>query len=441
MATKKKTPRPKSGGAGNMPPNQVAGPMFGQPTMSPDPVKFTVKHGSDAAAYKILDAEPHRPPVAFPAVEGVDEPVLALADALGSQGGKIVSEIGKAGQIVFHALGDSGNTRGPKDEGMVADKMVSDYQDSDPTNVPSFFYHLGDIIYSFGEAEYYYDQFYDPWRDYPAPIFAIPGNHDGMVAPGAATPSLQAFLDNFCAAGKPIHQTSQAGGLVRTAQIQPGVYFTLEAPFLRILGLYSNCLEDPGVISTQGGTYPSLTDVQLTFLKTALKRVKSDNFKGALLIAVHHPPYVAIVPTTKTSGKHGNNPAMLKDIDAACSAAGVWPHAVLSGHAHNYQRFTRKLQGRETPFMVAGNGGHGMTPLTRKGTPSMRVPLDQPSLSNGKDSVTFESYDDQDFGYLRIVVSAQQLRIEYHPATDGAAAKTPDDVVTVDLASYKLVAS
>jgi hypothetical protein len=32
---------------------------------------------------------------------------------------------------------------------------------------------------------------------------------------------------------------------------------------------------------------------------------------------------------------------MLKQIDAACKKAGIWPHAVLSGHAHNYQRFTR----------------------------------------------------------------------------------------------------
>ena len=33
----------------------------------------------------------------------------------------------------------------------------------------------------------------------------------------------------------------------------------------------------------------------------------------------------------------------------------------------------------------------------------------------------------QDYGYLRLVVSATQLRIEYHPASDGTAAKTPDD--------------
>jgi len=39
---------------------------------------------------------------------------------------------------------------------------------------------------------------------------------------------------------------------------------------------------------------------------------------------------------------------------------------------------------------------------------------------------------------LRLLVNEQQLRIEYHPASDGAAAKTPDDSVTVDLATRKL---
>jgi hypothetical protein len=32
-----------------------------------------------------------------------------------------------------------------------------------------------------------------------------------------------------------------------------------------------------------------------------------------------------------------------------------------------------------------------------------------------------------------------QLRIEYHPASDGPATKTPEDFVTVDLKSRKLV--
>jgi hypothetical protein len=109
---------------------------------------------------------------------------------------------------------------------------------------------------------------------------------------------LSAFVENFCASGQPPHKTPESGQLVRTAQIQPGVYFTLEAPFVRILGLYSNCLEDPGVISDQSGVYPSLKevgDVQLKFLEAALQRIKKEKFNGAVLIAVHHPPYVAVI--------------------------------------------------------------------------------------------------------------------------------------------------
>jgi hypothetical protein len=36
-------------------------------------------------------------------------------------------------------------------------------------------------------------------------------------------------------------------------------------------------------------------------------------------------------------------------------------------------------------------------------------------------------------------VTAAQLRIEYHPASDGPAAATPDDFVTVDLKTRTLV--
>jgi hypothetical protein len=424
----------------NSGPTPTGGAQFAEPAPTQDPAKFVVKHGSDAAAYKILDSEKGTlKPRPFPVVTAT-EPTLSLADAIGQRGPDVLSAIQRAGQIVFHAVGDTGNTTGPKDEELVADKMVSDFTETDPTAVPSFCLHLGDVIYSFGEAQYYYDQFYDPYRNYPAPIFAVPGNHDGMVAPNTSTPTLAAFLENFCTAGQPFHKTPESGGLSRTAGIQPGVYFTLEAPFVRILGLYSNCLEDPGVISTQGGTYPYLTDAQLTFLQAALKRVKAEQFVGAVVIAVHHPPYVAQTQTgAGSAGKHGGSPLMLKDIDAACAATGVWPHAVLSGHAHNYQRFTRIQDSRQTPFLVTGNGGHGLSQLTHKGSLAIRVPVDQPGLSQGQDKVTFENYDDQDFGYLRVLADSKQLRIEYHPQSDGEAAKTPDDSVTVDLATHQLI--
>jgi hypothetical protein len=434
-----KTPPPEE----NVDSVATGGPQFGEATATPDPTQFRVQHGSDKKAYSILDSQRGQlEPRPFPVVEDVPEPVLTLEKVLGTQGNAIVKAIEKAEQLVFQAVGDTGNTRGPRDQSRVADKMVADYADPDPRSVPSFLYHLGDVVYSFGEAQYYYDQFYDPYRDYAAPIFAIPGNHDGMVSPLTSLQSLEAFRANFCTAGEPSHRTPEAGGLVRTAQIQPGIYFTLEAPFVRILGLYSNCLEDPGVISAQGNDYPYLGNAQLDFLKAALKRVKTDNFRGAIIVAAHHPPYVAQIGTNGDKelsvARHGGSPRMLADIDSACEEAGVWPHAMLSGHAHNYQRFTRRVDGRETPFIISGNGGHAVARLTHKGTPTIRVPIVQPTLSNGSDTVTFDSYDDQDFGYLRILVNSEQLRIEYHPASDGGDQKTPDDFVTVDLAKRTL---
>ena len=133
----------------------------------------------------------------FPAPRGLPEPQLSLADILGASADSVNHLVKQKGQLVFHATGDTGNTRGPGDQNLVADKMISDFSE-DEVHKPLFFFHLGDVIYSFGEGQYYYDQFYEPYRNYPAPIVALAGNHDGMVAPGTNASTLTAFLENFC---------------------------------------------------------------------------------------------------------------------------------------------------------------------------------------------------------------------------------------------------
>jgi hypothetical protein len=404
-------------------------PVFGQPEATEDPTTFRVKHASDAAAYKAIDQlnrEHKVAPLPFPAPRGGVEPRLTFEEVLGGNAA-VLRRITNGGQLVFHATGDCGSTRGPKTQSEVVDKMVSDFHEADIREVPQFNVLLGDIVYSFGEAQYYYDQFYDPYRDYPAPILAVAGNHDGMVSPEAHAISLSAFLRNFCAESFLV--TPEAGGLSRTAQIQPGVFFTFEAPFVRILVLYSNTLEDPGVISD--GT---IGRSQLDFLHAALTRVKSEKYGGALVIADHHPPYTA-------GSHHGWSADLSAQIDAICNDVGVWPHAFLSGHAHNYQRFTRTRthDGSQIPYVICGNGGHNVVPLAKKGAPALRTPQVIQAAKGQADQIMLENYDDQDYGYLRIVATAEQLRIEYHPASDGGAAKTPDDSVTVDLASRQLV--
>jgi hypothetical protein len=138
------------------------GPQFGAPEATPDPTKFLVKHASDAASYKILDREPHLPPLPFdkPVTKG-PEPILALSDAFGSGGPALMQRLALNKQIVFHAVGDTGNTRSTHPQSLGADKMVSDFDDQHSNGIPAFCYHLGDVVYSFGEAEYYYDQFYE----------------------------------------------------------------------------------------------------------------------------------------------------------------------------------------------------------------------------------------------------------------------------------------
>jgi hypothetical protein len=56
----------------------------------------------------------------------------------------------------------------------------------------------------------------------------------------------------------------------------------------------------------------------------------------------------------------------LAQIDEICTKTGVWPHAFLSGHAHNYQRFTRtRKDGTQIPYVICGNGGHAIARLDK----------------------------------------------------------------------------
>jgi hypothetical protein len=411
---------PKKRGHGSGPPGApVSGstsgePVFAQPRPSPDPTTFrSPVTDQKLAGIKSLEKVPEPR-------GGAVEPILMLEQVYGSAGAAKVQALRQAGQIVFHSVGDTGSVKGPTTQSLIADKMVSDFQEANPADVPSFLFHLGDVVYYFGEATYYYDQFYESYRQYPAPILAIPGNHDGVVYAKDPEPTLDAFLRNFCAAG-PVHSTD-SGGLLRTAMIQPAVYFTLDAPFVRILGLYSNVLEDPGVISGENGHNTVLDSRQVAFLQTALARVKSENFTGAVIIAVHHPPFTG-------GSAHGASPRMLEDMDHACRSAGVWPHAVFSGHAHNYQRYTRTVNGLQIPYLVAGCGGHSpLSPM--RGTHRTPYKID--------DTLTLESYDDKEIGYLRVTVNAKTMRVEFHPQSDGATAKTPDDAVTIRLATHQL---
>src|SRR5262245_45325270 len=106
--------------------------------------------------------------------------------------------IGEAGELVFHAAGDTGGVKSPESQQIVAMYMEQDVSALEPA--PSFFYHLGDVVYYNGQRVDYYSQFYEPYAEYPLPILGIPGNHDGDPLDPESEPSLTAFVETFCSA-------------------------------------------------------------------------------------------------------------------------------------------------------------------------------------------------------------------------------------------------
>ncbi len=151
--SRKPKPAPQTETIDNTSATVVDGPAFAQPQPTPDPKKFEITHPSDGAAYKQIDElnrEHKLAPLPFPAPRGLPEPTLSLAAVLDVSEAALEKQIAKSGQIVFHATGDTGSTRGPESQNLVADKMVADFTDDDADR-PLFFFHLGDVIYSFGE--------------------------------------------------------------------------------------------------------------------------------------------------------------------------------------------------------------------------------------------------------------------------------------------------
>jgi len=327
--------------------------------------------------------QPFRP---LPAPTGMPPYHLPLADVLPAQA---MTSITTSGRMVFHMVGDTGGIKSPFPEQNVARAMEIDFQAGDIAARPSFFYHLGDVVYFFGETVEYYPQFYEPYAGYPTAIFAIPGNHDGDLSPQMqtqGTPSLLAFVNNFCQ--RIAHHTPEAQDAPRQAMTQPNVYWTLDTPIATFIGLYTN-VPDGGLMDSS----------QIAWLHSELSNAPANKL---LIVSMHHPIYSA-------ETFHSGSVYLHNVLDDAVSQSGRWPDAVFTAHVHNYQRFTRSWNGRSVPFIVAGAGGyhnlHTMDPSVRSQTPPIPMP--------GPDTVTLDKFCDDQWGYLRMEASAGTLKGDY----------------------------
>src|SRR5437870_578238 len=135
----------------------------------------------------------------------------------------------------------------------------------------------------------------------------------------------------------------------------------------------------------------------------------------ALIMSTHHPPY--------SSGGHSGSDEMLADIDDACNKAGIMPDLFLSGHAHSYQRYTRRLsfngKNLSIPYIVCGIGG-----------------FNAQAIAPATGQVTGDhSYDQlhHGYGYLLVEVSKTHVSVKGIGVTPTTQARQEFDAVTVNL--------
>jgi hypothetical protein len=356
-------------------------------------------------------------PVAYlksnPKFEGVpfSAPAGNLLLSLDTVAPGVSAAIKKANKLVFHAVGDTGGINGTTAQEAVAKEMEQQIQNPGVDGNPAFFYHLGDVVYYNGISTDYPAQFFEPYQYYPANIFAIPGNHDGDTHvrandPTDPEPSLTGFQRNFC------DSTPHHVSPYRDSMTQPYVYWTLDTPLATFVGLYSNI---DGMLDAQD------KGPQEAWLTAQLKSAAGK----CLIVSVHHSPYSLDVT-------HGGYPKILQSLDNAIAASKRIPDLVLSGHVHNYQRFSRQIGNREIPYIVAGAGGYAnaaaaMHRMQTNGGSQIQVPF-QTTHSDLK----LIKYNQTDSGFLKVTVTAKQLVAEYTAVPfNGPADSNPFDSVTV----------
>ena len=296
--------------------------------------------------------------------------------------------------ISFFVIGDHGGVKAAGPQNAVSYAMQNAMGAG-----AAFVYSVGDVVYFYGERWEYPHQFYEAYAHVPAPIVGIPGNHDGDVK-GEHTERkpLDGFMENFCDRTPSIPPGDPELEFGRHTQTQPYCDWTLELKAVTIVGIYSNVV--PG-----GHFEPRQTD----WLAGELSAASADK---PLIVALHHPPY-------SVDAMHGGSAHMGEVLDQAFEASKRTPDLVLSGHVHDYQRFTRRHGEEKIPYIVVGNSGYHNLHAFAKGT--------EPGEEVGE-GVTLEYGDAEEYGFLRLTVSKGKISGEYtgvRPGTmpDGSDAK------------------
>lgn len=250
---------------------------------------------------------------------------------------RITPEVGEA--FDFLLLGDPGE--GDASQYAVVPGMLRLGQDT------SFAVIASDVIYPTGSGNEYGPKFFRPYKDYPAPIYAIPGNHDWYDGLGG-------FMRVFCDA-PPLRPRPDRGlrGLLWRKPERIDEDKLLEARKQR---------SGPGQVAFQPGSYwvidtPSLLIVGVdTGIRGDIDRDQTD-----WLRKVSRDPRPKILVTGKPIyTRNDYKPSPLEDggtIDDIVRDPAHRYVAAIGGDVHNYQRYPVRVGDRMIQYVVSGGAG------------------------------------------------------------------------------------
>jgi Calcineurin-like phosphoesterase len=227
-----------------------------------------------------------------------------------------------------------------------------------------FLFICSDVVYPSGDATDYDDRIVRPYREYPNPIYAIPGNHDWYDG-------LNGFMGYFCGVDgrdRPPRRREGGAGLrvllrgllwrdrpgshpLRRAGVrQPGPYFSLDAGPVVLVGIDTGIT---GTIDREQGAW---------LLETSRASTKPK------ILLTGKPLYV--------DGRH--HPGAIEGggtIDDIVTAPEHNYVAAIGGDVHNYQRYPIRSAGSRTiQYIVSGGGGgymHGTHKIPRVDLPGV----------------------------------------------------------------------
>ena len=295
--------------------------------------------------------------------------------AVGSPGGGQALDHRGAGEAAFMILGDPGE--GDASQWATVPALQSTWDGT------AFMVIMSDVIYPTGCINEYEDKHYRPYRDYPGPIYAVPGNHDWYE-------DLHGFMFHLCGVERyEGYEPTWSRGVPRWKRLLHRRLWRPPVP------------PAPGIEAMRGAWRPlatqrseqrtpywtiELDDLRLVGIDTGI-RGGIDRDQGQWLREVSLDPGAREKPKILITGKplyvdgeyHPGGVEGGGSIDEIVRAPEANYIAAIGGDIHNYQRYPIQLpderaeNGRRTiQYIVAGGSGAFMHPTHK--IPRVRLP-------------------------------------------------------------------